>query len=274
MRATMAMPFANVNGLRLYYEVRGAGAGGAALVLLHGLGSSAADWELQAEYFGARRRVVALDLRGHGRSMDGALPASVGQMADDVAALLEQLGEPPADVVGLSLGGCVAQMLALRHPERVRRLVLVNTFARLQPAGVRGLGRFARRAWLFATAPMPALAAFIAGGLFPLEGQRAYYDLAVERLGANRKRTYAAAMRATLGFDSRRALGRLRCPTLIVAGDRDTTVPRAAIETLRRAIPGARLALIVNSGHATPIDQAEVFNRVVEEFIGGKDDTG
>jgi pimeloyl-ACP methyl ester carboxylesterase len=236
-------------------------------VLLHGLGSASADWGLQVEYFAATRRVITVDLRGHGRSLEGRLPVSIAQMADDVAALLVQLGEPPADVLGLSLGGCVAQALALAHPARVRALVLVNTFARLRPAGVRGLGRFARRTWLFATAPMPALAAFIAGGLFPRPEQRPYYDLAVARIGSNPKRAYSAAARAALRFDVQRALPRLRCPTLIVAGDRDTTVPRAAIDTLRRGIPQSQFALIADSGHATPIDQAEAFNKVVEAFL-------
>ncbi len=263
------MPFAAVDNLKLYYEAAGEGAAGApALVLLHGLGSSSADWGMQAEYFAQRRRVICVDLRGHGRSVQGRLPASVAQMAEDVAALLAHLGEPPADVLGLSLGGCVAQALALGHPECVRALVLVNTFARLRPAGLRGVGRLARRTWLFATAPMPALAAFIAGGLFPRPEQRAYYDLAVARLGSNSKPAYSAATRAALRFDVRGALPRLRCPTLIVAGDRDTTVPRAAIETLRRGIPHAQFALINDSGHATPIDQAEAFNKVVASFLG------
>jgi 3-oxoadipate enol-lactonase len=262
------MPFAAVDHLQLYFEITGDGAAGVpALVLLHGLGSSSADWRLQVEFFAKRRRVITVDLRGHGRSLDGRLPASIAQMADDVAALLAELGEPPADVLGLSLGGCVAQALALGHQENVRALVLVNTFARLRPAGLRGVGRLARRTWLFATAPMPALAAFIAGGLFPRPEQRAYYDLAVARLGSNPKPAYSAATRAALRFVGRSALPRLRCPTLIVAGDRDTTVPRAAIDTLRRGIPHAQFALIIDSGHATPIDQAEAFNKVVEEFL-------
>ena len=263
------MPFAAIDDLQLYYETSGRppAPGQASLLLLHGLGSSAADWELQTAFFAPRYRIISLDLRGHGRSRGGHALTSMAQGAADVAALLEQLDEPPAHVLGLSLGGCVAQMLALRHPRRVRSLVLVNTFARLQPAGLRGAGRFARRAWLLATAPMPALAAFIAAGLFPRPDQRAYYQRAVERLGSNPKRAYLAAVRAALRFDSRRELARLRCPTLIVAGDRDGAVPRAAAETLRRAIPAAHFALIADSGHATPYDQADEFNKIVDNFL-------
>jgi 3-oxoadipate enol-lactonase len=248
------------------------------LALLHGLGSSAADWELQAPIFSRHYPVLTLDLRGHGRSLppEGETAFTIPQMADDVARLLEHMeasgaaARGGAFVLGLSLGGCVAQALAARHPDKVRALVLVNTFARLQPAGLRGVGRLLRRLWLFAVAPMPVLAAFIARGLFPKPEQRALYEMAVERLGRNPKRTYLAAMRAVAGMDLRPLLSMVRCPTLIVAGDRDQTVPRPAIDALRRGIPGAQFALIADSGHATPYDQTETFNRVVLEFLAAQ----
>lgn len=260
------MPFARVSDLDLYYEVAG---DGPPLLLLHGLGSSSADWALQIPVFAARYRVIALDLRGHGRSQDGARSYTIAQLADDVAALLGQLNQPPAHVVGLSLGGCAAQLLALRHPECVRSLVLVNTFARLRPDGLQSTGRLARRVWLFATAPMPVVAEYVAAGLFPKPEQRAIYAEAVARLSRNRKRPYLASLRAIAGFDVRSQLGRLRCPTLVICGDRDRTVPRAAIKALSRGIPGARFALIEDSGHATPYDQPEAFNRLVMGFIEG-----
>ena len=261
------MPTLTLPDLPLYYETHGSPAAPAVL-LLHGLGSSADDWQLQVPVFSQRYFVVTVDLRGHGRSVGkGAGTFTIAQMADDVAALLDHLGVAAADVVGLSLGGCVAQAVAIRHPARVRALVLVNTFARLRPAGWRGAGRFVKRAWLFAFAPMPALAAFIARGLFPKPEQRPYYDEAVARLSKNTKGPYLAAMRAIAGFDVRRGLAAVRCPVLVVAGDRDQTVPLAAGQALHRAIPGARFALLADSGHASPYDQTEKFNEVVLGFL-------
>src|SRR5258706_16130688 len=102
------MPIARVNGLDLYYELAGSGP---PLVLLFGLGSSSADWAFQLPEFSARYHVITVDLRGHGRSLDGAWHYSVTQMADDVGALLATLDLGPAHVVGLSLGGCAAQPL-------------------------------------------------------------------------------------------------------------------------------------------------------------------
>jgi 3-oxoadipate enol-lactonase len=258
------------------YPAEGAGqAGRVAVVLLHGLGSSGEDWELQAPALRAQGwPVVTVDLRGHGRSVavGGGRGWTVEMMADDVAAVLDHLalegvGQAGWYVVGLSLGGCVALALAAQCPERVRGLVLVNTFARLRLAGLRGLRRLAARAWLLGTRPMDALAAYIARGLFPKPEQAALYEAARVRLARNGKRAYWAGMRAVGRMDLRGALGQVRCPTLVVAGDRDQTVPRAAAEALRDGIRGARLVVVEDSGHATPIDQAEVFNREVVEFF-------
>jgi pimeloyl-ACP methyl ester carboxylesterase len=123
------MPFAPVNNINLRYEVTG---GGPAVVFLHGLGSSADDWALQVPEFAKQFRVVTLDMRGHGASKARG-GYSIEQMADDVAKLLRQLGLPPAHIIGLSMGGCVAIALGIHHAESVRSLALVNTFARYQP---------------------------------------------------------------------------------------------------------------------------------------------
>lgn len=260
------MPIYRVNDLDLHYETAGEGA---PLLLLHGLGSSSADWALQGPVFAQRYHVIAVDLRGHGRSPSGPLRYRVEQLAEDMAALLAHLGQPPAHVVGLSLGAATALPLAARHPDRVRSLVLVNGFARLQPDGWRGAARLLKRVWLFGTAPMPVVAQYVALGLFPKPDQHALYLEAVSRLGRNRKRSYLAGMLAVVAFDARRELGRLPGPTLVVAGDRDTTVPRSAAEELHRGIGGSRLVIIEDSGHATPIDQPEVFNRLVLDFLAG-----
>ncbi len=240
------------------------------VLLLHGLGSSAADWQLQVPVFAERYRVLTLDLPGHGRSPAPAGRLTVEGMAEQVAALLAQHAEPAVHTVGLSLGGCVALTLALRHPARVRSLTLVNTFARLRPAGMRGAWRLATRLCLLAAAPMPTVAAYVARGLFPLPEQRPLYAEAAARLSRNPRRAYLAAVRAVALFNVLPSLGAVRCPTLVVAGDRDQTVPRAAAHTLHAGIRGAALRLVPNSGHATPYDQPATFNAVVLEFLAAQ----
>lgn len=251
----------------LHHEMRGP-AGAPVVLFLHGLGSSSADWAMQVPAFAERYRVLTLDLRGHGRSRAGPRRGfTVDALARDVAGTLARLGEAPVHAIGLSLGGCVALALALERPEMVRSLVLVNAFARLRPAGARGAARMLQRLGLLCVAPMPVVAAHVARGLFPKPEQREAYLAAVASLGANPRGTYLASIRALLGFDARGRLGQVACPTLVVTGDRDRTVPRAAAELLARAIPGARAVVVPDSGHATPYDQPEAFNRAVLDFL-------
>lgn len=260
------MPAVGLGDVTIHYEAHGP-TGAVPIVLLHGLGSSSADWAFQRTALAARHRVLAPDLRGHGRSSRPRERLTVTGMARDVAALLTRLDAPPAHVVGLSLGGCVAQALALDRPDRVRSLTLVNAFARPAAAGPRGALRLATRLGLLACAPMSVVAAHVARGLFPRADQRALYRAAVASLAGNPRRTYLASLRALLGFDVRRRLGELRCPTLVIAGDRDHTVPLASKRLLQQGIPGAELLVVTDSGHATPYDQADRFNTALLAFI-------
>jgi pimeloyl-ACP methyl ester carboxylesterase len=239
-------------------------------VFLHGLGSCADDWVSQVAAFERQHRLVLVDLPGHYRSPLPAGRLTIDVMADAVGALLQRLREPPAHVVGLSLGGCVALALALRAPERVRSLTIVNAFARLRPASPAALARLGVRMALLATAPMSAVAALVARGLFPRPEQTALYASAVRSLGRNSRRAYFAGVRALIGFDARAALTRVRCPTLVIAGADDATVGLELKEMLARAIRGSRWVVIPDSGHATNADQPETFNATLREFLAAR----
>lgn len=243
------------------------GAGKAPVLLLHGLGSCAADWTPQIEILQATHRVVAVDLPGHGASPLPRGRLTIEDMAVAVAALAADVAGEPAHVVGLSLGACVAVRLTLQAPACVRSLTLVNPFACVRPGGPSDVARLAQRLWLLATAPMPTLAAHVARRLFPWPEQRALYEAAVISLGATSRRGYAAAMRALARFDARGQLGAIRRPTLVVAGDRDAVVALGPKLRLGAAIPGARVVVVPGSGHATPYDQPAAFNRLLLEFI-------
>jgi pimeloyl-ACP methyl ester carboxylesterase len=123
------MSYADVNGLRLWYEVHGTGR---PLVLLHGGYGSGETFDPIRPALAARRTVLTVDLQGHGRTADVDRPLRHESMADDVAALLRRLDLPSADLLGYSLGGGVALRTAIQHPALVRRLVLVSTPCRRQ----------------------------------------------------------------------------------------------------------------------------------------------
>ncbi len=191
-------------------------------------------------------------------------------MAGAVSQLLARLDESPAHVVGLSLGGCVALALAIGAPARVRSLTLVNTFARLRPAGWRGAYRILERMVLARR-----------GAHADHRGPRGAEPLSRRPNRSSCARRPWPAWPATTSArtwprcapspasTSGGELAEIRCPTLIVAGDEDTTVPRASAELLRRRIPDARLLVVPGSGHATPYDQPDLFNRLVLEFVSG-----
>jgi pimeloyl-ACP methyl ester carboxylesterase len=250
--------------VRLHYTVTGTV--GPPVVLLHGLGSSSADWPEQRAFLEHCYRVVAIDLPGHGASPLPTGPLTIESMADAVAAVLARVGVP-AHVVGLSLGACVALRLALARPASVRSLVLVNAFARVSATGPGDLARLAVRMFLLGTAPMDRAAAHVARRLFPWPEQRALYASAVASLAATSRRAYFAALAALARFDARGQVAAIRRPTLIVAGDRDTSVSLTAKVALAAAIPGARLLVVPASGHATPHDQPAAFNRALLDFL-------
>ncbi|MBI5293515.1 MAG: alpha/beta fold hydrolase [Chloroflexi bacterium] len=237
------------------------------VVLLHGMGSCADDWLLQVPLLATRYRVVALDARGHGNSPKPPGPYSIPQMADDAVETLDWLGIGAAHVVGLSMGGCTALQLAIAHPSRVRSLVIVNSYARVQPAGWRGALRFLQRAWALTFGSMDEVAEPVAYSMFPKPEQAELRRIAHARIAGNPRGPYRAALMACVTFNALPQLSCVACPTLIVAGDRDLTVALPLKQQLRQGIPGAELRLIPDSGHATPVDQPEPFNRALLEFL-------
>jgi 3-oxoadipate enol-lactonase len=142
-----------------------------------------------------------------------------------------------------------------------------NRCARPGAAGPRGALRLLARLGLLACAPMRTVAAHVARGLFPRPDQRDLYLAAVASLASNPRRTYVAALRGLARFDVSPRLAELRCPTLVMAGDRDATVPLAAKRRLQQSIPGAELIVVDDSGHVTPCDQPERFNALLLSFI-------
>jgi pimeloyl-ACP methyl ester carboxylesterase len=260
------MPTAHVNGIDLYYEELGSGP---PLLLLHGLGSSSRDWELQVPAFAATYRVIACDVRGHGRSAKPPSPYSVSGFAADVAALLGHLETGPAMVVGISMGGMIAFQLAVDAPEMVAKLVIVNSgpelILRTWGERIQGLQRLA----VVQLLGMAGTARFLAPRLFPMPEQEELRRTFTERWLENDKRAYMASLRALLGWSVADRLGEIRCPVLVIAADQDYT-PVSAKEAYVAKLPRAELVVIPDSRHATPVDQPEAFNRAVLDFCRAK----
>ncbi len=254
--------------LTIHYEEHNPD-GSPAVVLLHGLGSAGADWLLQFEPLTQTGyRVLAPDLRGFGQSSWPG-QTSVEAMAGDVSRLLRRVDAAPAHVVGISMGGAVALQLALDQPDLVRRLALVNTFARLRPQGLSGYLYFPLRFLLVYTLGMERQARLVAARIFPRPDQEELRQQLIRRILQADPRGYRAAMWALARFNVEGRLAELRVPTLVVTGAEDTTVPAAAQRRLAEGIPGAQHVIIQGGGHGVIADSPDEFNRVLVDFLQG-----
>lgn len=210
------MPTTYVNDIHLYYEIHGEGE---PLVLILGLGTDISEWEDVIRGLAEHYRVIAFDNRGAGRTEKPDHPYTIELMAEDTEAILKALDIERARVVGISMGGRIALVLALAHPGRVERLVLVSTSA-----------RGAKRPWWFG-----ALSLVSSGPFFKSKYPQPRY--------AFRRQRQASSM-----FNCTARLGELHAPTLILHGTRDKSVPYALAEELHAGIPDSKL-LSFAGGH-------------------------
>ena len=257
------MPWLPVPDGKIFYQIEGSGP---PVVLIHGLGSSLRDWEKQVPSFHRYFRVISLDLRGHGRSVDCPGPYTIPRFADDAATLIQFLEVGPVGVVGISLGGMVAFQLALDHPELVCRLVVVNALASVHPSSWRVRWVIRQRIFMARVMGMRWNGRVLGRKMFPAPGQAELREKFARRWAENNPRAYTATLRGIYGWSVEELLSELRCPTLVVAGEKDF-IPVAEKERYVGKIPAATMEVIVDSGHASPVDQPEVFNRMVIGYL-------
>ena len=231
---------------------------GALFVLLHAAGSNAGMWRRQLAGLGERHSVVALDLPGHGRSSGVEGPASVEESADVVTRFLAAVTSRPCVLVGRSMGGAIALVVATRASARVRGLVLACTAVRFTIADTMlATARDVTRGRL----PQQ----FTTDTFSPATAMDVMREAWMEQVKTD-PRVRLTDLLACQAFDGGPLLGRLAVPALVVAGADDTITPPAQSEELARGIAGARLEVLAQAGHQAPLEQSETFNRLVGEF--------
>lgn len=243
-----------------------------------GLGMNATGWWRTVPVLAAAGfRVVALDNRGVGRSGRPPGPYAVAVMADDAVAVLDAAGIAKAHVYGISLGGMIAQEVALRHPDRVGALVLGATTAggeHAVAADDETLAFFRRRGEMSAEEAVWASVPYNYGPRTRAEGAQLIGEDIVQRLRYPiEPEPYAAQLAAALGHDAYARLGRVEAPTLIVHGHADRMVAPANARILADAIPGAEVHLIAEAGHLYPTDAPEA-DHVVARFLSERSSRG
>jgi len=241
-------------------------AGDPAILFLHGLGANATSWALQLDaLMAAGFRPIAPDLPGFGESAYDGRGWSFKRMAALLADLVNGLDASPVHLVGLSMGGVVAQQLALDAPQLVRSLTLVSTFSVLRPKNLSQWLYFIQRLVVVHTLGLERQSKLVSRRVFPGPGQEELRRMAEAQIASADPRAYRAAMRCLGLFNSSKRLAEIKIPTLVISGADDSTVPLERQTLLAKSISGARQVIIPKAGHAAAIDQAETFNRYLLE---------
>jgi 3-oxoadipate enol-lactonase len=251
-------------------NVRRTGTAGRPVLLLHPLALSGAVWDPVAEYLGARHQVLALDARGHGESSWDGAEFTVEDMAADAAAVVEDFGAGPADVIGLSMGGSTALTLAASRPDLVHRLVLADATAWYGPDSVT---EWAQRADRALNLERVKQLEFQRDRWFA-DPFRAGHPDEVERVCgifvATDSKAHAAACRALGGLDARDRLGDVEAETLVVVGAEDYATPPAMSRELAAGIKGAQLRILDDARHLSLLERPDRWPVVAAHFAGGE----
>jgi pimeloyl-ACP methyl ester carboxylesterase len=266
------VPKAKVNGINLYYEVHGQGE---PLVMIMGFAGSSGGWIFQRREFQKYFQVITFDNRGVGRSDKPRGPYTIRMMAEDTIGLMDYLGIEKANILGVSMGGYIAQELAINHPERVRKLVLGCTYACQDEIGghspeyYRGMG-------LAEGCPADDLRkvpiAKVLRAEFPLAFNSRLYKICTSpfmgiyaRLMATEG--VAAQFQAIVGHDTLQRLQMIQAPTLVMTGTGDRIIKPGSSEVLAKMIPNAKLVKIEGGPHAVFVGMRKRFNREVLDFL-------
>jgi len=264
------MPFTENKGAKIYWDQVGEGP---PLLLIMGLGYSSDAWHRTRPLLGAKFRTIAFDNRGVGRSERPSVPCySIPLMASDALAVLDAAGVKSGHIFGISMGGMIAQELALQHPERVRSLILGCTTSRApeEQSGDSGATELLMaRGGMDPEEAASAAIPFIYHADTPThEIQK---DIAVRRPWFPHPEAYNAQLQGILAWESHSRLSEIRCPTLVIHGDSDRLVPVDNAGILAEKIPDARLVVLTRASHIFVTDQPEAAHRAILGFLESQD---
>ncbi|HVE49493.1 MAG TPA: alpha/beta fold hydrolase [Casimicrobiaceae bacterium] len=251
---------------------------GPLVVFMHGIGGNRTNWREQIDALSGDFLCAAWDARGYGASDDYDGPLAFSHFNDDLLRVLDHFGRPAAHLVGLSMGGTIAQNFYRRHPQRVLSLVLADTRNGFQR---HNSDEFLRRreAPLLAGLTPADIAPNLAPTLVAPDASREVVQRLTESIAALHKDSYLKALRAsTLAPESEEFQGMtgyvdmatVRVPTLVICGTDDQVTPAAMSRELAEGIAGARLEMIDGAGHLSNVENPERFNEVLREFLRGR----
>jgi 3-oxoadipate enol-lactonase len=252
---------------RLAYDHAGEGA---LVVFLHGIGGNRTNWHDQLPHVARHFHAVAWDARGYGLSDDYEGPLEFDDFVADLVRLIDHFGAARAHLVGLSMGGRIAQAFYPHHAERVASMVLCDTFpgftAEFGPADREEFIRLRKQPLIEGKEPRD-IAPTVARSLLGAAASEAHYQKLVDSISSLHKDSYIKTIEATTRYDHVADLPNIQVPTLLVYGSDDRLTPPDIGRRMAAEILGARLEIIEGAGHLTNIEAPDAFNDIVLRFL-------
>ncbi len=260
------MPRTRINNIELAYDDTG---NGPAVVLIHGFPFNRSMWTEQIDALAGHHRVVSVDLRGHGETEASSGAATMKQMAQDVATLMDVLDIERAVIGGLSMGGYVTLAFYRMFPQRVEKLLLADT--RAQADTEEGKATREQQAQKILAEGMASIVDSMLPKLLSPETVSKRPDVVMRlrdmMLGTKPDGAAAALRGMAVRDDHTEWLSQVRVPTLILVGREDPITPPADSEKMRERISGSQLSVIENASHVSNLEQPEQFNRALRDFL-------
>lgn len=262
------MPRTRIGNIEMYYEVHGSGE---PLVLIHGLSMASDTWFNQVPILSQKYQVIVFDNRGVGQTDAPDEDYSTEMMADDIATLLQFLNVDNAHILGFSMGGMIAQVVALKYPELVKSLILNATAAQL-PAKA----KYIVQHWLRMLNENVSLETRVREGLLWVytdnffendEAVTAAVDLAGNQPHPLSKHGFAGQVAALMKYDMRSQISQISAPTLVLVGGDEILIPLECSEELTDKIPKSELVVLERGGHNCWMEFPELFNQAVMQFL-------
>lgn len=248
-----------VNDIELFYEIHGEGE--QPIIFSHGWMCDSSVWNSQIEFFSKKYKVITYDQRGHGMSDKPKADYSIETLSNDLFSLIQELNLEKVILVGHSMGGMTALTFALNHPDKVSKLVLVGTSAKMS---------FSGRVQLWIFLHIFSYESF-ARGMIDFQYFEPSEQVKKKALeGAMKTPKFAAYECFTefmKNYDIRDRIYEIKVPTLIIVGEKDTATPVKMSQDLNRGIKGSKLQIIPDSKHMVMIDKPKELNGIIEEFI-------
>jgi 3-oxoadipate enol-lactonase len=252
------------NGIDINYEIEGEGP---VVTFSHSLACNLSMWDEQVRALKGRYRVLRYDTRGHGQTTAPAGAYTLDQLADDLKGLLDGLGIRETHFVGLSMGGMIGQIFALKHPAMVQSLALCDTTSRYAPGAA---AIWEDRIKTVGAKGMDPMAAPTLERWFTAPFRARHKDL-MERVGAMIRATpaagYIGCCHALPKINVTEKLREVRCPALVIVGEEDPGTPVDMAREIHAALPTAELAVLCRASHLSNLEQPTEFNRVLGAFL-------